>query len=44
VPSPAFQASIAYGHGLRDVSTPGDKTLQDRGIHLRLIVHPLGIF
>ena len=43
-PSTAVRASIAYGHGLRDVPTPGNKSLQDRGIHFRILVHPMGLF
>jgi hemolysin activation/secretion protein len=43
-PSSALSATIAYGHGLRDVPTPGSRSLQDRGIHFRVMVHPFGLF
>lgn len=44
IPSDAFEASVTYGHALNDVPGPENRTLQDRGIHFRLIVHPAGLF
>lgn len=43
-PSSAIRASITYGHALRDVASPSNRSLQDRGVHFRILLHPLGMF
>lgn len=43
-PSPSLQASIAYGHALRSVEIAGNKSLQDRGIHFRILTRPFDVF
>lgn len=42
-PSDALRAEIAYGHALNRIDLPGNRSLQDRGIHFRVIVHPAQI-
>ena len=43
-PSRAFNASVAYGHALKSVEVAGDKNMQDRGIHFRIVTRPLAMF
>jgi hemolysin activation/secretion protein len=43
-PSSALRAGITYGRALKDVATANGESLQDRGIHFRVLVHPLGLF
>ena len=43
-PTDAFRASITYGHALQDVTTGGQKDLQDRGLHFQVSVRPFGLF
>lgn len=43
-PSSAIRASITYAKALNEVANPGKRSLQDRGIHFRVIVHPFGLF
>lgn len=40
-PTAAFEASVAYGHALKDVAVPNAGTLQDKGLHFRIITYPL---
>lgn len=40
-PSPGFQATLVYGHALKDAVAPGQRDLQDRGIHFAITLRPL---
>jgi hemolysin activation/secretion protein len=42
-PSDAFRASITYGHALTEIASPANRTLQDRGVHFRIVMHPLAL-
>jgi hemolysin activation/secretion protein len=43
-PSPSVNARIAYGVPFIDAPQPGKRDLQDRGVHFRVTVRPLGLF
>ena len=43
-PSEALALDIAYGIALVDGGATGSRDLQDRGIHVRLTLHPLRLF
>jgi hemolysin activation/secretion protein len=43
IPSDAFRASLTYGHALRDIPTTSGRSLQDRGVHFRVVLHPLAL-
>jgi hemolysin activation/secretion protein len=43
-PSDAIQASVAFGIPLVDVPLAGTRDLQDRGLHFRIVIHPLRLF
>lgn len=40
VPSDAIVARFSYGHALKDVGNAGNRDIQDRGMHFRIIVYP----
>ncbi|HYH23570.1 MAG TPA: ShlB/FhaC/HecB family hemolysin secretion/activation protein [Azospirillum sp.] len=35
-PAPGAGVAVYYGHALRDVDLPGPRSLQDRGVHIRV--------
>ena len=41
VPSDAIVARFSYGHALKEVGNAGNRDIQDRGMHFRIIVYPL---
>jgi hemolysin activation/secretion protein len=43
-PSDALSLRVDYGYALVDADQTGSRDLQDRGIHFRLTIHPLGLF
>ena len=43
-PTDALSAQVTYGHDLKYVEPPGEKNLQDRGLHVRMTVYPLRLF
>ena len=43
-PSDALSLRVDYGRALVDANQTGSRDLQDRGIHFRLVVHPLSLF
>ena len=43
-PSDAFSLRVDYGDALVDAQQAGSRDLQDRGVHVRLVVHPLHLF
>ena len=40
-PTDAFEAAVTYGHALKDVAVPNDGSVQDKGVHFRIIAYPL---
>lgn len=43
-PSDAISLRLDYGRALVDADQTGSRNLQDRGVHFRLVLHPLGLF
>ena len=43
-PSSALSAIASWGHALSDVELGGNRNLQDRGFHFRVMAHPLKLF
>ena len=43
-PFPGVRLMAAYGHALKKVQLPQTRDLQDHGVHLRIVVHPLELF
>jgi hemolysin activation/secretion protein len=40
-PTDAFEASVTYGHALKNVEIPNEGSVQDKGVHFRVIAYPL---
>lgn len=43
-PVAALAAQVTYGHALKRTEPPGEKDIQDHGLHVRMTVFPLRIF
>ena len=43
-PSAALSLRVDYGHALVDAEQTGSRDLQDRGVHFRLVLHPISLF
>ncbi len=43
-PVDALSAQVTYGYALKSIEPPGQRDLQDRGLHLRMTIYPLRMF